>query len=265
MKELILKVDSYGHVSHSGSAGFVGEHNAARIAVYFTDWDIPKCDYFRMFFETTDGKKTFTDKLYLDGSYIYYTLPFDITSLSHTLYWQLCGYTLLEEECSLIYKTEVVPILLGGSLADDGSIAENAFFSNVQNALNGMEKFLDTFNIEVGNTFKMAPHSNPFVTISESEKHNFVLNFHLPASYNIRKSEFSISASDFSDDLKTGNIQNEHVTEDSFVFLKPKNINTAEFKDCNISVYSQGDGTISFYCSSLPQNNIVFDALIVNI
>ena len=60
LKELLLNVDNHGRVSPSNYSGFiVGEHNAGRIAVCFSNSDIPECDYFRMYFDRCQQRCNF--------------------------------------------------------------------------------------------------------------------------------------------------------------------------------------------------------------
>ena len=270
MKELHLNVDNQGKVSPSNYSGFiVGEHNAGRIVVCFSDSDIPVCDYFRMYFETSSGQKVFSKQLQVENGYIYYDMPFDVTSLGHTLYWQLCGYKLETVECSLIYKTEVVPIALGGSLSEGGELAENDFISELQGILDKVEGFEENFSIQVGEVQSVSPSESPSVTLRQEEDYKYYLDFSLPSAPtapetpHLYKAHFSIPASAWDENLRTIDVYNPAITMSSMVILKPNPKSVVEFNDCNVTVYNQSNTAVSFCCSKLPQSTLSFDALIV--
>ncbi len=269
MKELRLDVDNLGRVSPSNYSGFiVGEHNSGRIAVCFSESEMPQCDYFRMYFETSAGQKVFSKQLHLEENYIYYNLPFDVTSLGHTLYWQLCGYKMEGEECSLIYKTEVVPIALGGSLSGDGNVAEENYIPEFQEILNNVEEFNEKFSLRIGEVSSVASTEPPSVTIREEGDYVYYLDFSIPTAPStptISKANYSISATSWGLDLTTSELYNANVTRTSVIILVPQPSCVEEFNDCNVAVYSQRKGYLSFCCTKVPQNEITFSALVVEV
>lgn len=270
MKELLLNVDNQGRVSPSNYSGFiVGEHNAGRIAVCFSNEDLPKCDYFRMYFETSNGQNVFSKELHEEDGYIYYDMPYDVTSLGHTLYWQLCGYKIGDEACSLIYKTEVIPISLGGSISGGGDLAEEEFVSELQVILDKLEGFDEKFNIQIGNVQSVSPTESPSVSIRKGDDYTYYLDFSLPAPHeipdvpSIKKAYFSISENSWDANLTTVDIYNPNIAQTSLVILKPEPYSAEEFNNCNVTVYDQKDSLISFCCFKRPQKELSFEALIV--
>ena len=272
MKELHLNVDNQGRVTPSNYSGFiVGEHNAGRIVVCFSDLGVPKCDYFRMYFETSDGKKVFSKQLQEEGSYIYYDMPFDVTSLGHTLYWQLFGYKMEGEEFSLVYKTEVVPIALGGSLSGEGDLVDESFVSELQVILDKVEGFDKEFSVQVGEVQLVSSSENPSVNIRKNGDYKYCLDFTLPTAPPapevpvIKKSYFSIPASGWDENLRSIEMENPYITRTGTIILCPKTESVAAFNDCNVAVYEQDNNSITFCCSKAPQQTISFNALIVEI
>ncbi len=264
MKELLLNVDNQGRVSPSNYSGFIfGEHNAGRIAVCFSDLNAPKCDYFRMYFETSSGQKVFSKELHEEDGYIYYNMPFDVTSLGHTLYWQLCGYKIENEEFSIIYKTEVIPISLGGSLSKDSDLAEEDFVSELQIILDKIEGFDKTFSIQIGNVQSVPSAESPSVVIRQEDDYKYYLDFSMPSAPIISKASFFIHPNGWDENLKTLDIYKSCITPNSLIILKPEPSCVAEFNDCNVAVYAQKDNGVSFCCSKLPQKSMTFDALVV--
>lgn len=263
MKELFMSIDSEGKVSAKGFAGFNGEHLASSIVVSF-NCDVPNAEYYRMYFETSDGKNVFSEQLYLENGKIVYNIPFDVTTMGHTVYWQLCGYAMENEECSLIYKSEIVPVIFGGSISNEGELATDELVSSLENKLNKVEQFVDQFDISGCNVEYSDASTTPSASINRTGDYQYSFDFTLPKCVDISKISLSIPADAWDENLRSSSFPIPSVTRNSFVALKPKYTCIQDYNNCNFAVYSQKSGGITFCCSELPTSTILFDMLIVN-
>lgn len=263
MKELFMSIDSEGKVVAKGFAGFSGEHLASSIVVTF-NCDAPDAQYFRMYFETSDGTNVFSQQLYHENGKITYELPFDVTTMAHTVYWQLCGYSMVDEQCSLIYKSEIVPIIFGGSISDEGDLATDELVSSLENKLNLVEGFLDGFNILPGSVDYVDSTDSAEVSVTRTDDFQYTFDFSLPKCMDVIKVSTTITTDSWDDSLKTELFYNPYVTRNSFVILNPDFSCIEEFNSCNVAVASQRSGALSFGCTSLPTETISLDMIIFN-
>ncbi len=263
MKELFMSIDCEGKVTAKGFAGFNGEHLASSIVVSF-NCDAPCADYFRMYFETSDGNNVFSEQLHIENGKIVYNIPFDVTTMGHTVYWQLCGYSMVEDQCSLIYKSEIVPVIFGGSISTDGNVATSEFVSSLENKLNKVEDFLDGFNILGGSVDYIDASMPPIVKVNKENNYKYSVDFTLPKCMDITKVALTIPSDSWDENLRSPSYTVPFVTRNSFIALKPKYSCIQEYNNCNFAIYSQKSESVSFCCSQLPTGTMAFDMLIVN-
>ena len=180
MKELIFLVDKTGKIRTKGFAGYEGEHNATRIVVVF-DCMPPKVDYFRLYFESASGRNAFTDNLYISDGKLFYDLPYDVTTIAHNIYCQLWGFAANGAEMSTIYKTEITPLTLGGTLRDAEAAATDEFFSSFEAGLNKIDDFNKNFDVQVGIVNAVPSSAYPNVQIHRNG-FNYQFDFDIPVS-----------------------------------------------------------------------------------
>lgn len=264
MKELFMSIDCEGKVSAKGFAGFNGEHLASSIVVSF-NCDAPRADYYRMYFETSDGKNVFSEQLHLENGKIVYNIPFDVTTMGHTVYWQLCGFALENEEVALIYKSEIVPIIFGGSISDEGELATEELVSSLETKLDKVERFVSEFGISDCNVEYGDASTLPSVALERVGDYQYSFNFTMPTNARFSKVSYQISTDAWDENLTTDWVSIPDVTRNSFVFLKPKGVNVKLVNDSGCGINSQKGGALSFCCSKLPEDNIVLDLLVVNL
>ncbi len=177
MKQLNFNMDANGHVTTSGFAGVVGDHNA--LSLNITLAPPPEgVSFYRLFFSGESGS-VMSQRLVPAKDEIRYLLPEKVTALGHTVLCQLCGYALNEDKTELRFQSDSVALSLGSSLQSLPEFSDSVLVDELQQTLNELETFAASFGLTVGQVQTLPAGSDAAVSLSHNG-YRYELNFSLP-------------------------------------------------------------------------------------